>query len=256
MKLSNNCYAVTGLYYIPPWSVNAGFIIGDNKTLIIDSGSNYISAQTIYGYANTAKPDNEIILINTERHLDHIGGNGYFSEKGIKIYGHELIDRNQNELIASIIKLNGTIANINRKNNNEAFIAFKNTKIINPYNKFREEFEIDLGGFDVQILLTPGHTKTNVSVYNEKDKVIYCGDCVLPDFIPNLEEGNNPEWHNWIESLEKIKSLDIEILLPGHGNVIIGKTEIQKEIERTKNIILDAIKNDKAPTAINKKIKG
>jgi len=247
MKLTSNCYALTGLYFFPPWNVNAGFIIGNNKTLIIDSGSNYISAQTIFGYANIAKPDNEILLINTEKHLDHIGGNGYFSEKGIKIYGHYLINRNQNELVSILTNINETITENIRKNNNEAFIAFKNTKIVNPDNKFNEEFEIDLGGFEIQILLTPGHTKTNISAYNKNDKVLYCGDCVLPIFIPNLEDGNKSEWKTWLESLEKIKSLDIEILVPGHGNVIIGKKEIYKEIGRIKDIICNAIKNDMTP---------
>ncbi len=67
MKLTENCYAVTGLYYETPWNVNAGFIVGGKKTLVIDSGSNAISAQTVYGYANIAGPGNELVLINTER---------------------------------------------------------------------------------------------------------------------------------------------------------------------------------------------
>ncbi len=250
MKLTTNCYAITGLYYIPPWNVNAGFIVGNNKTLIIDAGSNYISAQTIYGYANIAKPDNEILLINTEKHLDHIGGNGFFFEKGIKIYGHDLINRNQNEFLSSIVGLNETIVQIYRKNKNEAHIAFENTKIVNPNHKFNKEFEIDLGEHEVQILLTPGHTKTNISVYCKKERIIYCGDCVLPVFIPNLEDGDKSDWQIWIESLERIKALDNEILVPGHGNVIFGKNKIYEEIERTKDIIVDAIKNDRAPTII------
>ena len=28
MKVSSRCYAVTGLGYIPPWEVNAGFAVG------------------------------------------------------------------------------------------------------------------------------------------------------------------------------------------------------------------------------------
>jgi glyoxylase-like metal-dependent hydrolase (beta-lactamase superfamily II) len=78
MKLTDHCYAVTGLGYYPPWIVNAGFIAGDSKTLIVDSGPNFLSAQTIYGYAQSVKPGNELILINTEKHLDHILGNSFF----------------------------------------------------------------------------------------------------------------------------------------------------------------------------------
>ena len=135
MKLTNHCFAVTGLYYVLPWNVNAGFIVGEKNTLVIDSGSNYISAQTIYGYAKIARPENELILINTEQHLDHIGGNGYFSEKGIDIYGHSLINRSQNEFSLTLDAINSSITNIARRNNSEGLIAFKNTKIVNPDKK-------------------------------------------------------------------------------------------------------------------------
>ena len=40
MKISARCYAVTGLAYSPPWSVNAGFITGEEVTLIVDTGGN------------------------------------------------------------------------------------------------------------------------------------------------------------------------------------------------------------------------
>ena len=95
--------------------------------------------------------------------------------------------------------------------------------------------------------MTPGHTKSNISVYQKDERVLYCGDCVLPEFIPNLEEGDIPEWQSWIESLERIQLLDIDIIVPGHGNVISGKENIKNEIERTRNIIADAIKNNRAP---------
>ena len=74
MKLTKNCFAVLGFGYYPPWIVNSGFILGANKTLVVDSGL-IIAAQTIYGYAKNVKPGNEIIVVNTEKHLDHIGGN-------------------------------------------------------------------------------------------------------------------------------------------------------------------------------------
>jgi glyoxylase-like metal-dependent hydrolase (beta-lactamase superfamily II) len=249
MKLTNNCYAVTGLYFVPPWNVNAGFVVGKQNTLIVDSGSNLVSAQTIYGYANSVRPENELLLINTEKHLDHIGGNGYFSEKGVSIYGHSSINRNQNEFSVMLDEINLGISNTVRRNNREEEIGFKNTIIVNPDKKFDHEFKIDLGGICVQVILTPGHTKSNISVFQESEKVIYCGDCILPEFIPNLEEGNIPEWKLWLESLIKIQSLDPEIVVPGHGNVIAGKPNIESEIERIKHIITTAIKNNRTPTA-------
>ena len=74
MKISDSCYAILGLYYLPPWGVNSGFVVGRERTLIIDTGSNSYSAETIYGYARAAGGANRIEVINTERHMDHLGG--------------------------------------------------------------------------------------------------------------------------------------------------------------------------------------
>ena len=248
MKLTQSCYAVTGLYFVAPWNNNAGFIVGGKKTLVVDSGSNAISAQTIYGYAKAVRPGNDFILINTERHLDHIGGNGYFSEKGITIYGHSAIQRSQTEFSSMVDDINAGIANIARRNNREGAIGFKNTRIVNPDKTIDHDCEIDVGGIGVQVILTPGHTTSNISVFQQSEKVLYCGDCILPDFIPNLEEGSIPDWRTWLDSLARLRSLGADVVVPGHGNVISGKTNIEKEIARIEEILAIAIQNKRAPT--------
>jgi glyoxylase-like metal-dependent hydrolase (beta-lactamase superfamily II) len=88
MQLSDHCYAITGLGYVSPWCVNAGFVVGGEMTLIVDTGSNTLAAQSIHGYASTARPANKLRVINTEKHFDHIGGNGYFRELGLEVWGH------------------------------------------------------------------------------------------------------------------------------------------------------------------------
>ena len=103
MRLSNRCFAVTGLGYLPPWTVNAGFITGDEITLIIDTGANAAAASTIHGYASVARPSNRLLVLDTERHFDHIGGNGYFRERGIDVYGHASIQRTDDEFRAEIV---------------------------------------------------------------------------------------------------------------------------------------------------------
>jgi len=93
MKISKSCYGITGLSAETPWAVNSGFVVGDHSTLIIDTGSNYLSAQTIFGYSTGIKQDNKILIVNTEPHFDHIGGNSFFRERGIDIFAHPDIRR-------------------------------------------------------------------------------------------------------------------------------------------------------------------
>ncbi|MDB5082134.1 MAG: fold metallo-hydrolase [Chloroflexi bacterium] len=89
MQISRSCYALTGLACEPPWTVNAGFITGAGRTLIVDTGANTLAARTIQGYVQAANPGSELLVINTEQHLDHIGGNYYFREQGIEVLERE-----------------------------------------------------------------------------------------------------------------------------------------------------------------------
>jgi glyoxylase-like metal-dependent hydrolase (beta-lactamase superfamily II) len=241
MQITKHCYAITGLYFLPPWGVNSGFITGESKTLIIDTGGCYSSANTIYGYAKGIKPDNELIVINTEKHLDHISGNILFFKKGIKIYGHENIARKEEDLFSMMNDFNRVINDEKRKLNHEEQILFEGTEIINPEIKLNCDCTIDLGELSVNIIMTPGHTDTNLSVYFPEEKVLYSGDCVLPDFLPNTGEGDEKDWQIWSKSLEKIKNLQLEYIIPGHGSVIEGNSSILKEIMRIEEYLKSKI---------------
>lgn len=240
MKYSEHCYAVTGLAFIPPWAVNAGFITGAKQTLIVDTGANYLSAQTIFGYAAAVRPDNDVIAINTEQHFDHTGGNCYFHEKGIDIYGHFEISRQEEDLIATIDDFNETIPDSFRKERGEGGILFQGTKAINPNKRITQDMELDLGGIQAQVLLTPGHTPTNISVYIPTDGVLFCGDCIVNDYFPNLTSGAKKDWQLWQHSLEKIRLLDPQTIIPGHG-AVISQNKIAEKIAILHDLLEHAI---------------
>jgi glyoxylase-like metal-dependent hydrolase (beta-lactamase superfamily II) len=244
MKLTHSCYAILGLGCYPPWMVNSGFIVGSKKTLIIDSGPTYYTAQTIMGYAKNVKPKNEIIVVNTEKHLDHIGGNSLFSVEGIKIYGHELINRNNDDLISDMDYFNKSILDEKRRAANEEKIFYEYTRIVNPGIYVRDGEKINLGGNkNVLIIFTPGHTKTNISILEQKEKVLYCGDCIVSGYLPNLESSTKEDWKDWTKSLELISNLGVEYIVPGHGKVLTG-SEIPNEILRIKKILEATILNE------------
>src|ERR1700685_2468653 len=132
MLLSTRCFAITGLGYLPPWTVNAGFITGDETTLIVDTGANAAAASTIHGYASIARPSNRLRVLDTERHFDHVGGNAYFRERGVDVYGHASIQRTGEEFRAEISEFNAEISNPARRLRHESEIFFHDTRLANP----------------------------------------------------------------------------------------------------------------------------
>jgi glyoxylase-like metal-dependent hydrolase (beta-lactamase superfamily II) len=238
MRLSAHCFAVTGLAYVPPWSVNAGFAAGELTTLIIDTGANALAAATIHGYASAVRPGNRIAVIDTERHFDHIGGNGYFRERGIDVYGHASIERTEDEFRAEVAEFNAAIPDAARRGLGEAAVFYAGTILANPNRPLRDGATLDLGGCSAEILLTPGHTPSNLSVYVPEDGVLFCGDCLANGYVPNLDTGTTADWRQWTESLDRLSRLDLRAIVPGHGPVAEGATvpqlidSVRRELER------------------------
>lgn len=248
MQISATSYAVTGLAAPPPWTVNTGFIVGRERTFIVDSGTTLSAARTLYGYARCARPQNDMLLINLEPHFDHIGGNCFFEKQGIAIYAHAGVRRTPEEFRATKEEYNQCIPSPVRKAEHEAGAFFLGTTLTNPGHTIAGGDSFDLGGVEVEILATPGHTPYNLSVYSREDGVLFCADCIVNAYLPNLEAGERDDWRRWMLSLEAIRDLNPEIIVPGHGDIIRGP-HVTNEITRMERIINTAIERGYAPTA-------
>ena len=245
MRLSERCFAVTGLAYVPPWSVNAGFIAGDECTLIVDTGANSLAAATIHGYASAVRPHNRIIAINTEKHFDHIGGNGFFRERGMDVLGHSGIQRTEDEFRLEIAEFNRQISNPARR---EALVFYHETRLENPNQPISQDTRFSLGASDVEVLLTPGHTATNLSVFVPSDDVLYCGDCLVNGYLPNLDCGTIVDWQDWLRSLDRIHALRPKIIVPGHGPVAQGPA-VMRLIETVRKTVEQSIETGLSPVS-------
>lgn len=248
MRITDHCYAVTGLGYSSPWCVNAGFVVGDAITLIVDTGGNTLAAQTVHGYACAARPANKLRALNTEKHFDHIGGNGYLRAQAIDVWGHAGIARAHEEFQAEQFEFNDAIPCPVRRARHEERAFFYQTNLINPNCPIERETTFDLGGVQAEILLTPGHTRTNLSVWIAQDRVLFTGDCVVREYLPNLDAGGSDDWKLWLDSLDKIEALKPEFIVGGHGPVARGD-EIPAALNAMRKVLSEAIVLGVSPTA-------
>ena len=248
MRLTTHCFAVTGLAYFTPWCVNAGFIAGEEATLIVDAGANTLAAQTIHGYASTARPGNKLMLVNTEKHFDHICGNGFFRGIGVEIWGHAKLARTPAEFEAEIAGTNAAIPDPVRRARKEANAFFYDTRLTFPDHAVEAGQTFSLGEVAAEILLTPGHTQTNLSVWVPQEGVLYTGDCVVREYLPNLDAGTPVDWQIWLATIDKIAALRPEFLVPGHGPVARG-TEILAALDSMRSVLREAIDRGFSPTS-------
>jgi glyoxylase-like metal-dependent hydrolase (beta-lactamase superfamily II) len=247
MQVSNRCYAVTGLGYLAPWCVNAGFISGEGVTLVVDTGANALAAASVHGYASAVRPSNRLRAINTEKHFDHIGGNSFFRERGVDVWGHSNLYRTDEEFAAEKGEFNHEISCPVRRARGEADVFYHATSLANPNRVISQDTRFDLGECAVEILLTPGHTPTNLSVWVPEDGVLFTGDCLINGYLPNLDAGTRVDWEIWLKSLDRIATLQPRVVVAGHGPVAEGN-EVGRVIETVRGILSDSIARGYSPT--------
>jgi glyoxylase-like metal-dependent hydrolase (beta-lactamase superfamily II) len=104
-----------------------------------------------------------------------------------------------------------------------------------PLPKFRVDFylkegELVLGKKIFHIYQTPGHSPGSLSIHWPERKALFTGDLIFYGGIGRTDflEGNSKLLK---ENIERLSHLDIEILLPGHGEIVMGRDTVLNNFE-------------------------
>ena len=97
-----------------------------------------------------------------------------------------------------------------------------------------EEIELEHGY--LKVIPTPGHTPGHTSFYYPEERVLFGGDFVMRDEWPHVGvyPHNPPEYNplkDYLVSIQKIENLNIEMILPSHGDFILKPKERLFEIK-------------------------
>lgn len=87
---------------------------------------------------------------------------------------------------------------------------------------FLKEGEFFLGRERFFIYQTPGHSPGSLTLYWPERKALFTGDLVFYGGIGRTDfPGGNAK--ELMKSIERMSGLDVELLLPGHGEAVSGK---------------------------------
>lgn len=178
------------------------YVIGETKVTLIDTGvgnrSNPVWPQLS---AIGVQPENVQQIALTHAHHDHAMGVFLLLQKSDpKVYIHE----KDTAYIAG--HLGGNLVRV------------------------EEGDTVSTENWPLKVYWTPGHTQGSMSLYNSRHKILFSGDTVFPGGSFGRCDGESGSYRDILESLDKLRKLDVEILLAGHGNPVLG--EANKHIER------------------------
>ena len=153
--------------------------------------------------------DVKYILI-THHHFDHIMG---CNQLGGKVIIHEKAQ-------SDMLQKDGTMRDVMARTlpgwTSEEANFVLSEPIVMPEITFSNNLSIILGDVTLRLFHIGGHTEGSICVYLEEDKVLLSGDNVSSGQHPFRGHANSAQW---IKALEWLNDLEIDVIIPGHGEV-------------------------------------
>jgi len=222
----------------PLFNSNALVIVNEEDVVVVDSHLTPAKARDLVASIKSVTTKPITTLINSHFHWDHAHGNQVFDD-GVQIIGHEYtrmklagtpLDETQYVIAtagnkATLARIREMLTNASEEDRPEIQKWFdlysqqaedwKEIAPIPPDTTLNDRMTLFRGSREIQIhFFGRAHTGGDITVYLPAEKLAFTGDMMLqgPSF---LGDGYVDEW---VETLENLKGLAFETIVPGHGN--------------------------------------
>jgi glyoxylase-like metal-dependent hydrolase (beta-lactamase superfamily II) len=226
---------------------NSAVIVNDADAIVVDDHVSPAAAWVLVEEIKALTPKPVTTVVNTHFHFDHAHGNQIFGP-AVQIIGHEftrqmlLGDPRSMPLYQGYITgMPGQIETLRKRVADEkdpAARAKLSTQLLSTENNYasqkelrptppnvtlKTEMTLFRGNREIQIrYLGRGHTAGDVVVYLPKERLVITGD-LLTSGLSNMSDSYPLEWAS---TLDELKKLDFQTVLPGHGEAYTDKTKI------------------------------
>ncbi len=170
----------------------------------------------------------------TQSHSDHFGGVPEFTEPGTTVFAGPGFK----EALADMMGLQPFFGPRTRKLWGTTIANPKPAPDVVPDVLIDRELTVDCGNRQFVLISAPeGETVDNMLVWMPHEKVLFTGNTFGPVFLSmpflNTLRGDKPRLvRNYLKALERVRDLDAEILITGHGAPIVGKDKIRADLDR------------------------
>ena len=219
-QVTRNIFTETKLRGCDP-----SFVVTSDGVVVIDTPQLPTKAVAMRKEAEAHGPIRYVI--NTEHHVDHIFGNYYFKGAGTVVHHQGVHDRfmvvypELDPFAYAYEALPTPQARGTDLDDPEGVALWpdRDTYYADP-NKdgivFTGNLTLHVGDHTFHLLHTPGHTPGQIAVYVPEERTVFTGDTVFNQCQTWLMTSDVEQW---LSSLDIIRGLDVDRVVPGHGPV-------------------------------------
>ncbi|MBU9672464.1 MBL fold metallo-hydrolase [Planococcus sp. CP5-4] len=213
--------------------VNCFMAKAEGGWTIVDTGLNNDVSRELWKREIGDDKVEQILL--THYHPDHFGYAGGLQQKTGARLSMSKIDadtgmKSWNEAFLDALPGYYRAAGIPQKAAEE---MASNTKAFQPLisplpvvdHYFEEGEKVRIGCLEYEVLFVPGHSDGMVCFYQREHNTLLAADHILPRITPNISywfHGDPNPLLTYMNSLEKIRELDVEWVIPSHGGAFRG----------------------------------
>ncbi|MCU0510454.1 MAG: MBL fold metallo-hydrolase [Anaerolineae bacterium] len=224
-RLSEHAWA-----YTAEGDPNSGVVIAENAALVVDTTATPAMARQLISQIRrvTDRPIKYVVLSHYHA-VRVLGASAFFSEGAQEI----IASRGTRELIA---ERGGQDMQSEIERFPRLFDAVETVPGLTwPTLVFERDLTLYLGDLEVQIKhVGMGHTKGDTIVWLPQERVLFSGDLV--EFGAAAYTGDAQLAH-WPGTLEVLRRLSPEKLVPGRGPALLSNAEANRAIDYTKSFV-------------------
>jgi len=231
-QLSPHCWA-----YTAEGDPNSGVIIGEDAIMVCDTTATPTMAQDLIAKIRTIsdKPIKYVLL--THYHAVRVlGASAYVAEGATEIIASQgtyelIVERGAQDMQSEMERF----PRLFRGADSVPGLTWP-TLVVGGGNPTQGEvpgrITLDLGGVQVQVWHPgPGHTKGDTIAWVASEKVLFSGDLV--EYEAGVYTGD-AQLAEWPQTLEALRALGAEALVPGRGEAMRGLDNVNKALDYTK----------------------
>ena len=192
-------------------SSNAVVLVTEEGVLVIDTRQHPRDGQDLIDRIRKITDRPIKWVINSHFHGDHHFGNAAFKALGATIVAQRDTARIMQKVQSKELDRRGSFFKSRGYDPNEV-------KLILPDVTFDTEMTIRLGGREVRLAyFGPGQQEGDTFVFFPHARMVFTTGMFGPRSMPNM--AFTPSVDNWIKLLNQLAAMDVDKILPAHGNV-------------------------------------